>query len=113
VPRVSIAEVLAHPLVDAAAHLDPHRVERYGDAAGAPVVVFETPEGLLLADGHHRVAAARVRGETEVEADVRPGSRADALRYAAVTGAAQRGISVEEALGRIAGRSGGRWGGDG
>ena len=100
--RVRIAELLAHPLVDADAHLDAERVHQYvAEPAHAPVVVFETPEGLLLADGYHRVAAARIRGEETVAAEVLRGSRHDALRYAAVTGAAQRGVSLEEALGRI------------
>jgi ParB-like chromosome segregation protein Spo0J len=52
---------------------------------------------MLLADGYHRVAAARLRGLETVEAEVRRGSRHDALRYAATVGAAERGISPEEA----------------
>ena len=59
-----------------------------GDAS-APVVVYETAEGLLLVDGHHRVAAARQRGATTIEAEIRHGSRHDALRYAAAKAAAQ------------------------
>ena len=110
-PRVRIAELLASPLVDAGAHLAAERVEHYvEEPEPPPVVVFETPEGLLLADGYHRVAAARLRGEETVPAVIRTGSRRDALRYAAVTGAAQRGISVEEAFGHIEDRSAGRWG---
>ena len=61
----------------------------------------ETNEGLLLADGYHRVAAARRRGLETIEAEVRPGSRQDALRYAAEVGAAQRGISAEDAASYI------------
>jgi len=49
-----------------------------------PVVVFDTPEGLLLADGYHSVAAAQRRGLEMVEAEVRLGTRNDALRYAAI-----------------------------
>lgn len=110
-PRIRIAELLINPLVDADAHLDAERVQRYVEEPDQPpVVVFESTEGLLLADGYHRVAAARLRGEETVVAELRRGSRHDALRYAAVTGAAQRGISVERALGRIEDRSRGRWG---
>jgi hypothetical protein len=60
-------------------------VERYAQGLDAlpPVVVFDTEEGLLLADGYHRVAAARRRGLETIEAEVRLGSRQDALRYAA------------------------------
>ena len=115
-PRVRIADriadLLANPLVDADAHLDVGRVRGYvEDPAHPPVVVFETAEGLLLADGYHRVAAARLRGEVTIEAELRTGSRREALGYAAVTGAAQRGISVEQALGRIEDHGRGRWGG--
>ena len=66
-----------------------------------PIVVFDTPEGLLLVDGYLRLAAARLRGSETVEAEVRSGSRHDALRYAAREGASQRGISLEEAASYI------------
>jgi ParB-like chromosome segregation protein Spo0J len=87
-------------------------VERYSRMIDTllPVVVFATPEGMLLADGYHRVAAARVRGLETVEAEVRRGSRHDALRYAATVGAAERGISPEEAASYIIRRRGqGLW----
>jgi hypothetical protein len=45
-----------------------------------PVVVVDTPEGLLLDDGYHRVAASRRLGLEEVEAEVRTGTRRDALQ---------------------------------
>jgi SLT domain-containing protein len=70
-----------------------------------PVVVFDTPEGMLLADGYHRVAAARHRGWEMVEAEVRRGSRQDALQYAATVSAAEHGISHEEATSCIRHRS--------
>jgi hypothetical protein len=44
------------------------------------VVVVDTPEGLLLDDGYHRVAASRRLGLEEVEAEVRTGTRRDALQ---------------------------------
>jgi hypothetical protein len=47
-----------------------------------PVVVFESREGLLLADGYHRVEAAQRRGETTIEAEIRPGGYREAVRYA-------------------------------
>jgi ParB-like chromosome segregation protein Spo0J len=94
-----IDDLLANAPVDPEAHLDAQRVERYSRKIDTllPVVVWATPEGMLLADGYHRVAAARVRGLETVEAEVRRGSRHDALRYAAPVGAAERGISPEEA----------------
>jgi hypothetical protein len=102
-PQLRIADLLASAPVDPEAHLDTARVERYVEMLDAlpPIVVFDTAEGLLIADGYHRVAAARRRGLKTVEAEVRRGSRHDALRYAATIGAAQRGVSPEEAASYI------------
>jgi hypothetical protein len=48
-----------------------------------PVVLFRDPEGVLwLADGFHRCAAAKKNGAKDIEAEVRPGTRADALLFA-------------------------------
>ena len=57
-PHLRIADLLANAPVDPEAHLDAARVERYAQMLDAlpPVVVFNTPEGLLLVDGYHRVA---------------------------------------------------------
>jgi len=98
-PHLRIADLLANAPVDPETHLDAARVEHYAQMLDAlpPVVVFNTPEGLLLVDEYHRVAAARRCGLETVEAEVRNGSRQDALRYAATVGAAQRGISPEKA----------------
>ena len=102
-PRLKIADLLANAPTDPEVHLDSERVELYARMLDAlpPVVVFDTPEGPLLADGYHRVAAARRLGLTTVEAEVRAGSRHEALRYAAEVGGAQRGISPEEAASHI------------
>ena len=81
-PRLKIADLLANAPSDPEAHLDPARVERYALMLDdlPPVVVFDTPEGLLLADGYHRLAAARRRGLETVEAEVRAGSRRATVR---------------------------------
>jgi hypothetical protein len=80
--RLRIAELLANAPIDPEAHLDAARVERYARTLDAlpPVVVVDTPEGLLLADGYHRVAASRHLGLEEVEAEVRAGTRRDAVQ---------------------------------
>lgn len=110
-PQLRIADLLMNTPIDPEAHLDAARVERYAEMLDAlpPVVVFDTEEGMLLADGYHRVAAARHRGLETVEAEVRCGSRHDALQYAAMLGAAQRGISPNDVVSYIRRRSHGRW----
>jgi hypothetical protein len=106
-PQVRIADLLDNAPVDPEAHLDAARVDHYARMLDPlpPVVVFDTEEGLLLADGYHRVAAARRRGLETIEAEVRYGSRHDALRYAVMVGAEQRGISAEDAASYIRRRS--------
>ena len=110
--QVRIANLLANSLVDPEAHLDAARVQRYTEMLDTlpPVVVFDTGERLLLADGYHRVAAARRGGLETVKAEVRRGSRHDALRYAAMVGATQqRGVSPEDITSYIRRRSQGSW----
>jgi ParB-like chromosome segregation protein Spo0J len=105
--KLRIADLLAHSPVDPEAHLDEDRVRRYAadPARLPPVVVFDTPQGLLLADGYHRVAAARRAGAELIEAEVRRGTRADAMRHAVTVAAAERGISLEEASRHLQRRS--------
>lgn len=69
--------------------LSAETVEDYADAMRnkakfPPVTVFADTEAstLWLADGFHRVAAAEADGYKFVKADVRPGSFADALKFA-------------------------------
>jgi ParB-like chromosome segregation protein Spo0J len=100
---IAIDELLADPVVDPVAHLDPDRVARYAADVDAmpPVVAFRADEGLLLADGYHRVAAARAAGRSRIDVDVRRGTRADAMRYAVQVAARERGISEAAAMQRI------------
>lgn len=106
--RMRISDLLSDAPVDPEAHLEQARVEHYLANLDemSPVVVFETPEGLLLVDGYHRVAAARRSGRSTIEAEVKEGTRADALRYAAELGATERGLSYDDAIRRIQLRSG-------
>jgi hypothetical protein len=98
-----VERLLLADLPGDARHLDPGRVRRYAAVLDElpPVVVFRTPEGLLLADGWHRVAAARERGDATIAADVRTGTRAEALRFAVHQGAAERGLPEAEVLARV------------
>jgi ParB-like chromosome segregation protein Spo0J len=111
--ELRIDALLANPQVDPDAHLNQERVAHYAaqpPEAIEPIVVFRTPEGLLVADGYHRLAAARQRGATTINADIRPGSQRDALKYAATAGAAQRHITTEQAKDHIRRRSTREWG---
>jgi ParB-like chromosome segregation protein Spo0J len=89
-------------------------VRRYAERLDdlPPVVAFRTQQGLILADGYHRVAAAQARGLDTIEAEIRHGSAHDAVRYAATIGAKQRGLSQEEVMRRLRQRSSSRWGQD-
>ena len=106
-PQLRIADLLANTPIDPEAHLDAAQVKRYAEMLDAlpPLVVFDTGEALLLADGYHRLAAARRCGLEMVEAEVRHGSQQDALQYAATVAAAQRGISPDALVSRIRQRS--------
>jgi hypothetical protein len=83
VTRLKVADILANSAVPD--HLDAQRVEVYRHALDRLplVVVFETEDGLLMADGYH-----------------------DALAYAVNVGPAQKGMSHEEVEARILDRYG-------
>ena len=105
--RLKIADVVAKSGVESR-HLDAQRVEIYRRSIDQlpPVVVFETEEGLLLADGYHRLAAAMAKGHETIEAEVQHGSRQDALAYAVTVGAAQKDMSPGEVKERVLERYG-------
>jgi ParB-like chromosome segregation protein Spo0J len=53
------------------------------DGAHFPAVtVYQSEDTYVLADGHHRLLAARQCGFLDILAEVRPGTKADALTYA-------------------------------
>jgi ParB-like nuclease family protein len=107
VTRLKVADIVANSGVQPS-HLDAQQVETYRRSVGQlpPIVVFETEEGLLLADGYHRLAAAIAEGQEIIEAEVRHGSRQDALAYAVTLGAAEKETSPEEVKERILKRYG-------
>ena len=88
-------------------HLDPDRVSYYLEHLdeSTPVVVFNDNGLLLLADGHHRVAAAQQLGRSTVKADVREGQRSDSLQFAIDMGEQQRGLTEEQIIDAIARRA--------
>jgi len=57
--------------------------EHMGDGVVFPaVVLFGDEHKSYIGDGWHRVMAARTLGLAEIEADLRPGGRLDALKFA-------------------------------
>ncbi|HJU18724.1 MAG TPA: ParB/RepB/Spo0J family partition protein [Stellaceae bacterium] len=84
--KVVLKEIKVDPSIHIRRRNHQRLILRYKDAFARlpPVDVFETPEGLLLADGFCRMAAAERLGLTEIEANVLTGSRADAVEHAVV-----------------------------
>ena len=82
--QLAIQQLKSDPTVAIRERLDEDTIARYQEVLDElpPIVVFDTPEGMLVADGMHRWAANERAGRTNVEADVRKGSRNDALEYA-------------------------------
>lgn len=72
-----------------------------------PVTVFVLEDHtLLLADGYHRVAAAQHAGRSTIHADVRIGTRAQAVQFAIDVATVERGISADQARKAILRHSG-------
>jgi len=63
-------------------------VLRDGGTFTDPIIVFDDGDTLWLADGFHRARAADGAGLLELEADIREGSKRDALLYACGANAA-------------------------
>lgn len=100
---LSVPELIADPAIGEATHLDQDRVARYAEILDhlPPIEVFQTPEGLILADGYHRVAAAHRAGASVIAAEIHHGSRHDVLRFAVAKGARQHGLSESEVRTRL------------
>ena len=95
---LSIDDLLRSSRVNPERHVDPERVDRYTGLIDEmpPVTVFETPGGLLLADGYHRLAAARRLGRKTITATLIQGNDSDALRFATELAMRERGLTEED-----------------
>lgn len=84
--KLAIKDIVIDPAIHIRSRNNEATIQRYEDAFDKlpPVIVFKTREGLLLADGFHRIAAAERLGRTHVDAYVKVGSRNDALELAVV-----------------------------
>ena len=82
-----LADIILDPEVQSRTQIDADVVEEYAEKMREgtrfpPIVVFLDGEDLRVADGFHRVEAARLAGLDDIEADVRSGSRRDAVLHA-------------------------------
>lgn len=80
-----LSEIVVDDDVNVRAALDEATVEHYREVLDScpPPVVFDTGEGLLLADGFHRLEAATREGRESVTVECRSGGRPEAIAFAA------------------------------
>ena len=88
--NIPINDIVADASIDIRNGMDGTTIDEYMEILDQlpPVVVFDTPQGYLLADGFHRFTAAERLGRVEIDAEVREGTRQDALEFAAYANAA-------------------------
>lgn len=81
---LTLGEIVIADDVNIRARIRDDMVDRYSEnfAELPPIHVFDTGTEKVLADGLHRLTAARRLGRKSIEADVHRGSHADALVYA-------------------------------
>lgn len=90
---VLVSTIALDTSIQCRADIDIATVNEYAEAMveGAkfpPVVLFGTEDKSWIADGWHRIMAARSLGLAEIAADLRPGGRIDALKAALAANAA-------------------------
>ena len=108
--ELEIKRLLKESPADPRRHLDQDRVRRYAKVLDQlpPVTVFALEDQtLLLVDGYHRIAAAQQAGRTTIRAEVRVGTKAEALQFAVDVAQAEAGVSAEQARAAIRRHSGG------
>lgn len=86
IKELEINKIIADRSLNVRQALDDELVAIYQEVYDSlpPVSVFDTENGLILADGFHRLAAARRLKRKTVKAEVRKGSYRDAVEYAAL-----------------------------
>jgi ParB-like chromosome segregation protein Spo0J len=98
--ELEIKRLLRESPADARRHLDQDRVRRFAELLDQlpPVTVFALEDqSLLLVDGYHRLAAAQQAGRTTVRAEVRVGTKAQALQFAIDLAQAEMSASADQA----------------
>ena len=91
--KLKISEIVTNAGTQIRAEMDGQIVTQYADAMGAgaefpPIVIFRDGSQNILADGFYRLAANRERGHDQIAAEVRRGTKSDALKYALKANAA-------------------------
>ena len=86
--HIQLNQISDDPATQPREKLDDATVERYADAMAAgqqlpPITVYHDGETYWLADGWHRREAARRLMRASIEAEVRRGTRRDAILFAA------------------------------
>lgn len=82
-----ISEIVRDTALQPRAQLDSAIIQEYAERIKAgdkfpPLDVWDTPEGMLLSSGFHRVAAYESAGVKKVECEVHQGTRRDAIWHA-------------------------------
>ena len=85
--KIKLSEIVTDAGTQVRAGLNEATVTDYAEAfaEGAkfpPVIVFHDGSQYIAADGFHRIHAALRSGATQIECDVRKGSKLDALKFA-------------------------------
>jgi hypothetical protein len=85
---IQLAKIVTTAGTQIRARIDTETVDQYAEAMRdatnhfPPVVVFHDGSQFILADGYHRVMAATRNGFLDIEADIRKGTKSDALKFA-------------------------------
>lgn len=84
--KLKLADLVIDPTIQIRRSNHEPTIRRYEEAFEKlpPVVVFDTDEGRILADGFHRAAAAERLGQTTIQAKVHKGTREDAAEFAVI-----------------------------
>jgi ParB-like chromosome segregation protein Spo0J len=94
-----VKDIIADQTIQIRERIDAATVEHYGSILDKlpPIDVFDTPDGLLVADGFTRLSAAESKGKTTIEANVRKGTHADAEAFAIIANTKHgRPLSIAE-----------------
>lgn len=87
IKKIKLETIIIDAGTDVRNEINEDTVNEYGQHAREkaklpPLIVFDSPDGLLLADGFHRYFGFERQGIKEYECEIRKGSRADAIKFA-------------------------------